>query len=317
MRITSDVHGLERVARSPDSVHAFSAVDYPGGWNRRLRLLFSALESDHLVLHFALPDVLLFSTLLTLLPFHRCRLTTLDFFVGELAGARLFAVRWALRRVHRCLVYFKDTSVFERLLHVPPSKFRYIPFKINAQELIANARSRDDGYIFCGGHSRRDFATFFAAVESLHFPVKMITSTEAEMKPHGSSLAGLAVPSNVEIFTRDRSAEFFVRTMAAARLVVIPLVADSTTQAGIGVCLQALALGKCVVVSTSRGISDVLSGREAIIVPAGDVDALRTAIRRAWDNPTVREQYGAAGKRYALPLGGEDELRRSILAALE
>jgi glycosyltransferase involved in cell wall biosynthesis len=97
--------------------------------------------------------------------------------------------------------------------------------------------------------------------------------------------------------------------------VVIPIVPDSTTQAGIGVYLQAMALGKCVIASTSLGVSDVLTD-QAIIVPAGDADALRRAIERAWNDDQYRARFAETGRRYALPLGGEDELRRSVLASL-
>jgi glycosyltransferase involved in cell wall biosynthesis len=314
--ITSDIHGLERVAGPDTQVRVFSSTSYPGKWIRRLRLLLSAWRSDHLVVHFSLPDVLFFTALLRILPGHHCRLTTLDFFVGDLTGTRRHVIRWSLRRVHRFLVYFKDSAVFERMFDLPASRFRYVPFKINARDLIANAAISDEGYVFCGGRSRRDFATLFAAVEPLGYPVKVITSTETELTPHGSSLAGVAVPANVQIITHDPSPEFFIRTMAAARIAVVPIVPDSTTQAGIGVYLQAMALHKCVIVSTSLGVSDVLAGDEAIIVPAGDVDALREAIERVWNDQALRERYAQAGFAYASPLGGEDELRRSVLAAL-
>jgi glycosyltransferase involved in cell wall biosynthesis len=141
------------------------------------------------------------------------------------------------------------------------------------------------------------------------------------MTPHGSSLEGLRVPPNVEIFANDQSAEFFVRTMASSRLVVLPILRDSTTQAGIGVYLQGMALGKCVIVSSGLGVSDVLapeaSGQAtAWIVEAGNPLKLREAIEQAWNDDGLRQSYGEAAARYALPLGGEDELRRSVLAAL-
>src|SRR5262249_53078342 len=154
------------------------------------------------------------------------------------------------------------------------------------------------------------FATLFAAIEPLGIPIKVVTSTEKEMNPHGSSLKGLQIPKNVEIFVQDQSAEFFVKTMAGARLVVIPIVRDTTTQAGIGVYLQAMALGKCVIISDSLGTTDVLTVGQAIIVPAGDAAALRSAIHRAWTDSEWRNQFAETGQRYALPLGGEDELRR-------
>ena len=316
MRVATDITGLERVASPGDVIQAFPAAQYPSPLGRRLRLLKASLGADHLVLHFSLPDIIFFASVFAFLPFRRCRITTLDFFVGPLHGARLHLIRWSLRSVDRFLVYFKDSRPFEEIFQIPASRFKYIPFKINAIEMIQKAAVSSGGYIFCGGRSRRDFRALFAAVKPLGIPVKVVTAAEAELNPHGSSLAGLPAPPNVEIITNDQSAEFFVNLMAASRLVVIPIVPDSTTQAGIGVYLQAMALGKCVIVSTSLGVSDVLTEGQAILVPAGDADALRNAIDRAWNDAAWREQFAQAGQRYALPLGGEDELRRSVLAAL-
>jgi glycosyltransferase involved in cell wall biosynthesis len=316
LRIATDIHGLERVAPAGTVICNFSASRYPSAWERRFRLLRAALGSDHLVIDFSLPDAIWFRAALGLMPFHRCRITTLDFFVGDPRGWRLKLAGWTLRGIDRMLVYFKDSSVFQRQFRIPASRFHYIPFKINGIELIEKTTPSDAGYIFCGGRSRRDFATLFAAVAPLGYPVKVVTSPEAEMLPHGSSMAGLKVPPNVEVSTNDQSRPFFVETMAAARLVVIPIVRDSTTQAGIGVYLQAMALGKCVIVSHSLGVSDVLTGEEAILVSPGDPAILREAIERAWNDDVLRSRYGSRALEYARPLGGEDTLRRSVLAAL-
>jgi glycosyltransferase involved in cell wall biosynthesis len=316
LRITTDIHGLERVAPAEMAVRSFPATAWPSRPKRLLRLLASALVSDHLVVHFTLSDVMFFSLMLALVPFHRCRLTTLDFFIGSPRRSRKPLIRWCLNHIDRLLVYFRDASVFEREYGISSQRFHYIPFKINVVESIRRTEVCDCGYIFTGGRSRRDFATFFAAVGPLGYPVKVIASPEAEMKADGSSLAGLTVPPNVEITIDNPSPEFFVRTMAAARLVVLPILRDVTTQAGIGVYLQAMALRKCVIVSTGLGVSDVLTADQALIVPAGDPDALRHAIERAWNDEDLRRRYADAGYRYAQPLGGEDELRRSVLAAL-
>jgi glycosyltransferase involved in cell wall biosynthesis len=316
--ITTDIHGLERVASPGTIVQVYPASQYADVWQRRWCLFRAALGSEHLVVHFSLTDVMFFTFLLALFPFHRCRLTTLDFFIGDpdRGGLKQMLVCWSLNRVDRFLVYFKDSSVFERSLNLPRSRFFYIPFKINALELILSTPATDEGYIFCGGRSRRDFATLFAAVEPLGFPVKIVTSSHAVMSPHGSSLEGLRVPANVEISTKDQSAEFFVRTMAAARLVVLPIVRDSTTQAGIGVYLQGMALGKCVIVSSGLGVSDVLTPELAIIVEAGKPEDLRHAIEQTWNNQDLRQRYAEAGLQYARALGGEDDLRRSVLRSL-
>ena len=104
--------------------------------------------------------------------------------------------------------------------------------------------------------------------------------------------------------------------MAGSRLVVIPIIPKVTTQAGIAVYLQAMALGKCVIVSSGLGVGDVLDGNEAWIVEAGNPEKLQEAIRTAWNDPELRNRYGQTARSYALPLGGEDDLRRRILEAL-
>lgn len=318
--VTTDIHGLDRV--STREVKVFAASEFPNAWDRRWRLFRSALRSDHLVIHFALPDVMFFTLLLALTPGHRCKLTTLDFFIGDLQRrSRQSLVRWCLGRVDRFLVYFKNSGIYEQALRVPGAKFFYVPFKINALELIQAATTSDRGYIFCGGRSRRDFATLFAAVEALGYPLTVITSREAEMTQHGSTLEGVRVPPNVTVLTEDSLPEFFVQCMAGARVVVIPVLRDSTTQAGIGVYLQGMALGKCVIVSAGLGVSDVIEPDPSGLAPAwivepGNVDELREALRTAWENPELRERYGKAAAHYALPLGGEDQLRRTILKSL-
>src|SRR5438093_9915608 len=135
------------------------------------------------------------------------------------------------------------------------------------------------------------------------------------MKPHGSTMRGLIVPPNVEIIRRDSDQPFFLECMARATLVVIPLMDDSLTQAGISVYIQAMALGKCVVISSGVGVSDVLTD-QAVLVRPGDASELRNAIVRLWNDDRLRGQYAERARRYAIPLGGEDELYRSVLASL-
>jgi glycosyltransferase involved in cell wall biosynthesis len=297
-------------------ITSFPASRVPARWKRNLLLLFAALRSRHLVIHFSLPEIAFFSVILFLVPCNRCRITTLDFFAEDVRPWLRPLARWSLGRVARFLVYFKDVSATAQRHGLQAARFHYIPFKINGYELIRAIPSRDDGYVFSGGRSRRDFATLFAAVEGLGYPIKLLTGKESDLIPHGSSLHGLAVPSNVEVLRNDAGMDYFVQLLMGARLVAIPLLPGSGTQAGIGVYLQAMAARKCLIVSSGLGVSDVITGAEAIIVPAGDPAALRDAIKLAWENADLRERYAAAAADYALPLGGEDELRRSILKSL-
>ena len=243
-------------------------------------------------------------------------MVTLDFFIAKPAQWQRPLFNWSLRRVYKMLVYFRDSTRFQRLYRLPASAFQYIPFKINSWERVQTAAVSDQGYIFVGGRSRRDFRTLFEAVKDLEWPVKVLTGREADLTPHGSSLAGLVPPANVEIFYNDSDAARFVELMANARLVVLPIIRDTPVQAGIGVYLLGMALGKCVIISEAPGVSDVLLDRQACIVPGGDATALREAIVQLWTDERLRNEYAARGYRYATPLGGEDHLRASVLRAI-
>ncbi len=217
-----------------------------------------------------------------------CRLVTLDFFVVRPPKWQLPVIRWALGRVYKLLVYFRDSASFEVKYGLPRSRFEYVPFKVNSWELIREAVISDGGYIFVGGRSRRDFATLFEAVKDLPYPVRILTAHEPELLPHGSSLAGLRVPANVEMIYKDTDRKLYVELMANARLVVLPIVKDSAVQAGIGVYIMGMALRKCVIISEGLGVSDVLQPHQACIVPPGDASALRDAI----ENALERRRHG-------------------------
>jgi glycosyltransferase involved in cell wall biosynthesis len=315
VRVVSDIDGLERVAGPGTTVEVFSQRSDPKRWPRNFALLRAALRSDYLIINFSLYEVIFFALFLAVIPGQGCRLVTLDFFLDPPAW-QVPVVRWTLGCVYKMLVYFRDTARFEALYRLPASRFQYVPFKINSWEMVRQAASCDGSYIFVGGRSRRDFATLFEAVKDLSYPVRILTAPERDLTPHGTSLAGLSVPPNVEIIYRDTDEKLWIDLMANARLVVLPIVKDSPVQAGIGVYLKAMALGKCVIISEALGVSDVLDSSHACIVPGGEAGALRTAIETLWNDDERRAAYAQAACAYATPLGGEDQLRTSVLKAI-
>jgi glycosyltransferase involved in cell wall biosynthesis len=312
MRVVSDINGLERAAGPGTQVVVFSRHSCLNRWKRNLALLRAACSADYLVIQFSLIEVVFFAAFLG----RRCRLVTLDFFVVRPPKWQLPVIRWALGRVYRLLVYFKDSTSFEVKYGLPRSRFEYVPFKVNSWELIRNAVASDGGYIFVGGRSRRDFATLFEAVKDLPYPVRILTAHEPELLPHGSSLAGLRVPANVEMIYKDTDTKLYVELMANARLVVLPIVKGSAVQAGIGVYIMGMALRKCVIISEGLGVSDVLQPHQACIIPPGNAAALSGAIETLWTDDERRAAYADAAHAYATPLGGEDTLRASILRAI-
>ncbi len=64
------------------------------------------------------------------------------------------------------------------------------------------------------------------------------------------------------------------------------------------VALEAMAAGRAVIASQTGGLTDiVLPGETGLLVPPGDVTALRQALGRLLQDANLREQFGQAGLR--------------------
>lgn len=310
MRIVSDIAGLDKLSRPGLEIRV---VAHTGGniWLHRLRLCLAMLGADWTVVHFSLNDVFLLAVARMLWPFGRHRIATLDFFAGDSGRAA-----WVLKRIDLMLVYFRDNQRFVDQFGVDKRQFEYIPFKVNSFDVVRATTPVDGDYVFVGGRSRRDFALLFEAVEPLGIPVKVLTAPEADILPHGSSLAGLKVPANVEILFGDSDKHKFISLAAGSRLVALPIRKDARVQAGIGVYLQAMALGKAVIISRCLGVDDVLPEGVASIVEPGDVAQLREQILMYWEDAGKRCELGERAREYAWALGDEDQLRISVVDAI-
>lgn len=78
--------------------------------------------------------------------------------------------------------------------------------------------------------------------------------------------------------------------------------------------LEAMASGLPVVATRVSGHEDVVrDGVTGLLVPAGDVQALASALQRMVDDPGLRERMGAAGREVALGEFGTERVLRSLL----
>src|ERR1019366_5413789 len=79
---------------------------------------------------------------------------------------------------------------------------------------------------------------------------------------------------------------------ARSRFVVVPL-QRSDTDNGVTVILEAMAMGKPVICSRTRGQVDVINdGVTGLFVPVGDVKALRAAMLELWNDPDRASEMG-------------------------
>lgn len=106
-----------------------------------------------------------------------------------------------------------------------------------------------------------------------------------------SVLRARADPSVLFAGSRDDVSEWLL----AADVVVIP----SRWEAGSLVALEAAASGCCVVASDVPGMAEAFGGDHVALVRPGDAAALSRALIRRLEDPNLRDEEGAAHRRYA------------------
>ena len=134
----------------------------------------------------------------------------------------------------------------------------------------------DDGYVFSGGRSDRDYATFCKAVENLSITVTIVTGTNPITGK--DALDGISIPGNVNVY-RNVPQEKFNELLARAKLVILPL-EDTPNPVGQRVLVDAMAMSKPIIATSNPGTIDyIVNGYNGILVPVHDVTSLRKQIQ--------------------------------------
>jgi glycosyltransferase involved in cell wall biosynthesis len=120
---------------------------------------------------------------------------------------------------------------------------------------------------------------------------------------------GSDLPSNVR--WHQQLSPLDLRSLyARSRFVVIPLF-DVEFDAGATAVLEAMAMGKAIVLTRTRGQVDlVVEGENGMYVPPRDPNALCAAIQHLLDHPEEAERMGRAGRKRAEQFQVEPYARR-------
>jgi glycosyltransferase involved in cell wall biosynthesis len=221
----------------------------------------------------------------------------------------------ALKAADLIICIHKNTEGYEKYYGIAKSKFHYVPFTANNLDLVDKIASVDGDYIVSCGASHRDFGTLLKAVEPLGFSTKIILS-EKSARLHNAYLGDAPLPECVERLTNVADRKAFNDLIARSRLVVIPILAETIQPAGVSVYLEAMALGKPVIVTRGSSVDGILDNELAMLVPPGDVEVMRQAIQLLWHSPAKRMELSVAGKRYALSLQGDQRMAADIASAI-
>jgi glycosyltransferase involved in cell wall biosynthesis len=184
-------------------------------------------------------------------------------------------------------------------LRIAPEKIYLINHYVD--QLFWRPTDVETDMICSAGSEMRDYPTLLAALRETNLRCH-IASDHVRVDRFGfarreaaAAFANRASP-NVTIGRKPLSD---LRALyARSRFVVVPLEASDADN-GVTVILEAMAMGKPVICSRTRGQVDVIEdGVTGLFVPVGDPVALRAAILSLWNDPERANAMGIAARKY-------------------
>src|SRR5579884_3465942 len=252
--------------------------------------------------------------------------------------------RWLKIHSHIGQIALHATRQYELAIAemgIPPEHLALVPYQVDPEFWRPQA-CPEERLVCSVGRECRDYPTLFQAVDGLDARVVIGAASHWSRRPN--TAMGCERPPNVAVNRFDYRA---LRDLYARSAVVVVPLDDTDFQAGVTTILEAMAMGKAVVVTRTRGQTDVVEDRRAparagepqpepisllrtlaqqagipiepngFYVPPGDPAALRRAIVYLLDHPAERSRLGAAGRRAIERLFTVDQFVQRLCALVE
>ncbi|MBI4317743.1 MAG: glycosyltransferase family 4 protein [Chloroflexi bacterium] len=173
------------------------------------------------------------------------------------------------------------------LLRIPADKVAFVLHP--ADHLFWRPLAMPEEQMICSaGLEFRDYPTLIEAVWDTDVNLTIAAASPWSRRTSGASQREL--PSNIAVSSHTYAE--LRRLYARSLFVVVPII-DNDFQAGSLVMYEAMAMGKAVIATKTRGQVDILQENlTGLYVPPGDVIALRRAICRLLENPREAEEMG-------------------------
>lgn len=174
---------------------------------------------------------------------------------------------------------------------IPSSKLALVPYFADT-DFWRSLPIIEEPLVVSAGREYRDYKTLAAACGGM--PEKIFVAAASVHSPGAHWSAPVRWPANFE----HEAVDFVTlrNWYARASVIVIPLL-KTNFQAGVTTLLEAMAMGKPVIVTGNRTHRELVEdGVDGVLVPAADPYALRSAIQRLLDRPEERRRLGIAAR---------------------
>jgi glycosyltransferase involved in cell wall biosynthesis len=216
------------------------------------------------------------------------------------SGLKTLVFSYALRSVDRFFVFSNvERGLYARIFRLSEQKFEFIHWGVRPP-IPGPAPSELKEYVSAIGGNARDYTTLIEAARRLtDIPFVLVA------RPH--NLRNITLPANVTTLFNVSFADS-MGVLFHSRFMVLPLI-NSEVPCGHVTVVAAMHLGKAMLVTASSGVADyVKDDINAVTVPANDIDAMISGIRRLWNDKNLCEQLGTESKGLATKLCDESNV---------
>jgi glycosyltransferase involved in cell wall biosynthesis len=203
-------------------------------------------------------------------------------------------------------------------LRMPPEKIYLVKHYVD--QVFWHPMETDADMICSAGSEMRDYRALVDALRGLDVRCH-IASDHVRVDRFGfarrESAAAFAEKASANVTIARKTLVELRELYAQSRFVVVPLEASDTDN-GITVILEAMAMGKPVICSRTRGQVDVIQdGVTGLFVPVGDPIALREAILSLWHDPARAAEMGRAARKYVEQHHSLEKFCREVKGAVD
>jgi glycosyltransferase involved in cell wall biosynthesis len=192
------------------------------------------------------------------------------------------------KRMSRLLLHSRrQMELAVHRLRISPSRLYFQPYGVD-QSFWRPGPRPEERLLVSAGREHRDYQTLARAVDGVD--ARVFLAAGSLHSPRAHQAGGSVWPPNISAAFADHLTlrDWYER----AAIVVVPLLPNDF-QAGVTTLLEAMAMGKAVVVTATEGQRDVVEpGVTGLTVPPGDVQALRETIDSLLANPGHRRRLG-------------------------
>lgn len=212
-----------------------------------------------------------------LVPRRRSRLIVLNPLISaNPASFRQRTMARGLARADRILFFSLATLEDGVSIGLPRRRLRFVPL---GARVTAKWSPPTDDYFLAIGREERDWATLEKAAEGLDCEIRVIGPAYL---PESGPLRLLPQVERTQL----------LELMKGARAIVVPL-NPTARPAGQLTVVDGMSVGRAVIATRAPGVEDYVRPEAGILVPPGDVQALREALLRLCDR-VLSERMGAA-----------------------